>query len=57
MASLTNDRLRLHENIPIQMIETICTFSGKLEMLTLVLSHWNMCCPMDQNIGGLKDRV
>ena len=57
ISALTEDSLGLNEYPAIYAIESSCTISCKLQVLSLVLSYRHMRRAMDQNISGLKNRI
>lgn len=54
---LTEECFGRCEDVPVDMIEAICTLACELQMLALIVTDGHMSCPMDQDISGLQHRV
>jgi hypothetical protein len=43
--------------VAVGRIEVCYAFTGKLKMLLLIMSNRNMSCPVNEDIGGLKNWI
>jgi hypothetical protein len=43
--------------IPIEVIEANCQITRKFEMLRLVFAYGDMCRVVQEDVGGLKNRI